>query len=597
MTQRRPPRRRPRTRRRRPPRRFKLAGPTFRLRSSLVLLLMVLTMFAGRLIQIQGIEAHAYTEKADKLDGATEVALSAPRGTIVDRDGTPMAETVDAHRLVADPTMVNDAPAVAAVLAHRLDLSYFTLLSALRAPDTRYVFLARRVLPAQVESVMGELDRRDLTGVYVENDPLRTYPAGNVASNILGFVGTDGDGLAGLEYALDGALSGDDGHATYMTDATGTRIPLADSSVVEPQPGKDLRLTIDRDLQWYTQRRLEQAVHETGSQSGSAVVMDTRTGELLALGDYPTFNSNQPLDAGGGDRGSRAVQDVYEPGSVQKVLTAAALVDAGLVSPRTRITVPPLLYRGGGTIKDWFGHGRLQLTFAGVIAQSSNIGTVLASEEMGSKRLRGYLSAFGLGRRTGLALKGESRGLLPPAEDWLRIEHDTIAFGQGVSVTAVQMASALATVANGGVRIDPTLVKGFVDQQGNLTPTSPTDRRRVVSAEAARKVTAMMEMVTAPDGTAPTAAIPGYRVAGKTGTAQRVDPQTGGYNGYTISFGGFAPADDPRFLTYVVLQDPSSGDGGGSAGGPVFHDVTSYALQKYGVAPTGSKPPKLPTTW
>lgn len=561
------------------------------------MLLIVLTLFAGRLVQIQGIEAYAYTEKADRLDGATEVTLTAPRGTITDREGISMAETVDAHRLVADPTMVDNAPATAAVLSRRLDLSYFTLLEALRAPDSRYEFLARRVLPAQVKAVMGELDRRDLTGVYVEDDPLRTYPAGNVASNILGFVGTDGKGLAGLEFALDETLSGEDGHATYMTDATGTRIPLADSSVDEPEAGRTVRLTIDRDLQWYSQRRLQQAVQQTGSQSGSVVVMDTRTGELLALADYPTYDSNRPLDAPEAHLGSPSVQHVYEPGSVQKALTAAALVDAGMVTPRTRITVPPLLHRRSETIKDWFSHPTLRLTMAGVLARSSNIGTVLAAEEMGSRRLRSYLARFGLGEPTGLTLKGESGGLLPPARDWMPITHDTIAFGQGLSVTAVQMASALSTIANDGVRIDPSLVEGYVDGEGDVSPTGPPDRRRVVKAAAARQVSRMMEMVTAEDGTAPAAAIPGYRVAGKTGTAQRVDPETGGYDGYTLSFGGFAPADRPRFLTYVVLHDPSSGDGGGSAGGPVFHDITSYALQKYAVPPAGSKAPKLPTTW
>ncbi len=561
------------------------------------MLMIVLTLFAGRLVQIQGIEAYAYSEMAERLDGATEVTLNAPRGTITDRDGTALAETVDARRLVTDPTMVNDAPAVAALLSQRLDLSYLDLLSALRAPDSRYEFLARRVLPGQVRAIMGALDRRDLTGVYVEDDPLRTYPAGDVASNVLGFVGTDGKGLAGLEYALNRTLSGENGRATYMTDASGTRIPLAESSIEEPQPGRDVRLTIDRDLQWYAQRRLGEAVRGTGSRSGSAVVIDVRTGELLALADYPTYNSNRPLDSPEDQLGIPSVQHVYEPGSVQKALTASALVDAGMVTPRTRITVPPLLDRGAETIKDWFPHPALRLTMAGVIAQSSNIGTVLAAEEMSSRRLRAYLARFGLGRPTGLALKGESAGLLPPAEDWLPITHDTIAFGQGLSVTAVQMASALATIANDGVRIEPSLLKGYVDAQGNLDPVAPPDRRRVISASAAHQVTRMMEMVTDDDGTAPAAQISGYRVAGKTGTAQRVDPQTGAYNGFTISFGGFAPADHPRFLTYVVLHDPSSGDGGGSAGGPVFHDVTSYALQKYAVPPTGRKAPKLPTTW
>jgi cell division protein FtsI (penicillin-binding protein 3) len=577
---------------------MRLAGPKFRLRSGLIMLMIVLTLFAGRLVQIQGVDAYDYTEIADRLDSATEVTLTAPRGTITDRTGTALAETVDASRLVTDPTMVNNAPGVAAVLSRRLNLSYLDLMSALTEKDSRYEFLARRVLPEQVDAVMSELDRRDLTGVYVENDPLRTYPASDVASNILGFVGTDGHGLAGVEYALNHTLRGENGHATYMTDATGTRIPLAESSIDYPEPGTGVRLTIDRDLQWYAQRRLERAVHDTGSDSGSAVVMDTRTGELLALADYPTFDANHPL-ASADSFGSPAVEAAYEPGSVQKALTMSALIDAGKVTPRTRITVPPLLHRGPETIKDWFPHGRMQLTLTGVVSQSSNIGTALAAEQMSSARLRSYLAKFGLGRPTGLALPGESAGLLPPAEDWLPITRDTIAFGQGVSVTAVQMASALATIANDGVRVDPTLVKAYVGQNGQPHPTPPPDRRRVISASAANQVTRMMEMVTADNGTAPAADIPGYRVAGKTGTAQRVNPATGSYSGggFTISFGGFAPADAPRFLTYVVLQNPSSGDGGGTGAGPVFSDITGYALQKYAVPPTGTKPPKLPIHW
>ncbi|HEV8055589.1 MAG TPA: penicillin-binding protein 2 [Nocardioidaceae bacterium] len=592
----RPSRSRPRSRRR-----LQLAGSAFRLRSSLFVLVFVLTMFAGRLVQIQGIEAHAYGELASEYDGSLPVPLSAPRGDILDRFGIALAETVDARMLTADPTMTAaQAPEIAAVISSRLGLSYFDLLAILRRTDTEFVYLARQVLPRDAAAVVRVLDRRNLTGVFVDADPLRTYPARDVGSNLVGFVGIDGAGLAGVEYALETVLAGTDGRATYVTDANGTRIPLADSSVEEPVPGTDVQLTIDRDLQWFAQRRLRQAVEDTGSISGAAVVLDTRTFEVLALADYPSFDPNSVATAEDGDRGSRALQDVYEPGSVEKVLTAAALIDAGKVTARTKISVPPLLSRPGGqSIKDWFPHGRLRLTLAGVLAQSSNIGTVLATERIKPGRLYRYLRGFGFGEPTGLRLRGESQGLLPDPASWLPITRDTVAFGQGLSVNAVQMAAAVATIANAGVRVDPSLVRGYIGEDGIVTPADPPERHRVVSARAARQVTSMMEMVTAPDGTAPSAAIPGYRVAGKTGTAQRVDPVSGGYagGGFTLSFAGFAPADDPRFLTYVVLQKPSSGDGGGSAGGPVFNDIMSYALQKYAVPPTGRTAPELPLTW
>jgi cell division protein FtsI (penicillin-binding protein 3) len=324
--------------------------------------------------------------------------------------------------------------------------------------------------------------------------------------------------------------------------------------------------------------------------------LDVRTGELLALADWPSVNPNNPQAADRSRLGARSVQDVYEPGSVQKVLTVGALVDAGYVTPRTKITVPSGLQRGADVIRDYFSHGTLQLTMTGVIAQSSNIGTVLASEQMRSDRLYKYLRGFGLGSRTDLGLSGESAGIVPPGRTWQRLNHDTIAFGQGLSVTAVQMAAAVATIANGGVHVEPTLVKGYLDADGSLTPARAPTEHRVISARAASQVTSMMEAVTGPRGTAPLAAIPGYRVAGKTGTSERADSRCGCYRGTTVSFAGFAPADKPRFLTYVVIQQPDGG-GGGSTGGPVFHDVMSYALEKYAVPPTGTRAPTIPTTW
>jgi cell division protein FtsI (penicillin-binding protein 3) len=380
----------------------------------------------------------------------------------------------------------------------------------------------------------------------------------------------------------------------------GNRIPLGDNNVVAPKSGDDLALTIDRDVQWYTQRVVRSAVQRSGGSSGAAVVMDSRTGELLALADYPSFDANQPTLSPKRDLGSRALRDVYEPGSVEKVLTASALIDAGKVTPDTRITVPSELRRQDRVIHDYFDHGKLRLTLTGVIAKSSNIGTVLAATQFSHRELYDYLRKFGLGSRTGVGVHGESGGVLNDWRTWSQINQDTIAFGQGLAVNAVQMAAAVNVVANGGSYVRPSLVRGEArTSAGDVVGSDTSIERRVISARAARLTAGMMEAVTNPDtGTAPAAGIEGYRVAGKTGTAQRVGKTCRCYDGtFTVSFAGFAPADSPRFLVYVVVQDPKNGGGGGSVGGPAFHKIMSYLLTKYAVPPTGSAAPTPRIEW
>jgi cell division protein FtsI (penicillin-binding protein 3) len=578
-------------------RRLRRGRAQFRLRVSFLLVAIVASVFAGRLVQLQGVDASTYSAMAQQ-EAAETITLPATRGSIVDRFGVPLAQSVSGEMLTADPTMTSrHATAIAAVLTQRLGLDYFNMVAALRTPNTRFVYLARHLRPQQADGVVAQLAKQGLTGVFTARDPIRSYPANDVAGNIVGFLGSDGSGLAGLEYAFNAKLAGRNGSETFELGPDGSRIPLTDNFVKQPRPGTGIALTIDRDLQWYVQRRLNEAVKTSGADSGAVVVLDVRTGQVLALADSPTVNPNDPAAATPGALGSRAVQDVYEPGSVEKVLTSAALLDAGYVTPRTKITVPSELVRDGHVIHDYFSHGTLHLTLTGVIAESSNIGMVLAAEQMPGGTLYRYLRKFGLGQRTGVGLPGESPGLLPRPGSWQRLNHDTIAFGQGLSVNAVQMAAAVATIANGGVRVPPTLIKGYLGPGGAYTPAPAPSRHRVVSRRAATAETHMMEAVTGPTGTAPLAAIPGYRVAGKTGTSQRVDPTCGCYRGVDLSFAGFAPADNPRFLTYIVLRNPTNGGGGGSTGGPVFHDVMSYALQKYGVPPTGAKSPKIPLTW
>ncbi len=556
----------------------------------------VLSLFAARLIQLQGIDENDYAAMAaDK--GAKTVTLEAPRAPIYDRNGVALAETVDAAKIVADPTDAHEyATEIATILHRRLGADYIDTVALLRKTSTRYVELARHVRPELATAVVERLRKAGLPGVYEDKDTLRVYPADDVAANLVGFLTDDGIGAAGFEASLDSTLAGRDGSATFEM-ADGQQLPLADSTVVAPREGTGIRLTIDQDLQFLAQRRLAQAVRESGGSSGYAVVMDVKTGQLLALADTPTFNANKRKLAPPEDYGSRALQDVYEPGSVEKVLTFASLIDAGYITPRTKIKVPPTLPRDDTVIHDYFSHPTLRLTATGVVAKSSNIGTVLATERMPPAELYRYLRDFGLGEETDVGLQGESDGLLPRPKNWLPITRDTVAFGQGLSVNAVQMAAAIAAVANGGVYVQPSLVQGYVDSDGELTPPAEPDRHRVVSARTASLVARMMEAVTGPDGTAPLANINGYRVAGKTGTAQRVDPSCGCYQGFTVSFAGFAPADDPRFVVYVVVQEPTDDNGGGLTGGPVFHDLMAATLQKFGVPPTGDRQPALPVDW
>jgi cell division protein FtsI (penicillin-binding protein 3) len=559
----------------------------------------VLSFFGARLIQLQGIEPEKYATLAASTGGTVTVDLPARRGDILDRNGRPLAESVDGRMVVADPLQTRKvAPELARFLALRLPIDYFATLQRLREKDTRFAYIARRVPADQAMRVVQQATDAGFKGLATRNDPLRSYPDHDVAANLVGFLGTDGP-LAGLELTFNHQLAGKDGSETYEVGA-GNRIPLGHSTVTPARNGTDLHTTLDEDLQWYTQRVLRQTVLGARGDSGFAVVLDRKTGEVLALADYPTYDASNPQASPAKDRNSLAMTSPYEPGSVEKVLTLSGLIDAGKVTDRTRLLVPGQLKSGDRVIHDWFAHGNLQLTLAGVIAQSSNIGTAKSARLFGKGQLRHYLTEFGLGQRTNIGVNGETAGLLPTQAQWNGMLQDRIAFGQSVSVNGVQMAAAVNTIANGGVRVSPSLIQGrATTNTGEVVGTDETTRHRVVSKNAADQMTQMMERVVDPDaGVAPAAQVPGYVVAGKTGTAQRVGPVCGCYNGeFTVSFAGFAPADDPRFTVYVVVQNPRNGGGGGSVAGPAFSKIMSFALRRYGVPPTGAEPSHIPTTW
>lgn len=576
-------------------------APLLRLRAGFVVIAMVLSFFGARLVQLQGIDPKAYAPMA-AAEGAVKVPLLAERGDILDRNGVPLADSVKGQMVVADPALTaGDGPEIARLLSDRLSIDYFRTLAALRGRDegSRFEYVARRVPSTLATDTILALDEAGFEGVSLRDDPIRAYPNGDVAANLIGYMGTD-EPLGGFERTFDTQLAGTDGVATWQSNSRkGVRIPLRESSLTAARNGTPLRTTIDGDLQWFTQKVLASAVTQYRAESGAAIVLDSRTGEILALADVPTFDANRPTEAVKEDLGSRALSDIYEPGSVEKVLTAASLIDAGKAFPRQRFKVPGILSRQDRPIGDWFDHGNIRLTLAGIIAKSSNIGTVLAADAFTPTQLVSYLTSFGLGSTTNIGVRGETPGILTPGEQMTSQTKDRVAFGQSLSVNVVQMAAAINTVANGGVRVSPSIISGSaVTDDGITVGTDVATRTRVVSKAAARGTAKMMEKVVDPeDGVAPLAQVPGYLVAGKTGTAQRVDPDCGCYNGTSVSFGGFAPADDSRFTVYVVIHAPQVDGGGGSITGPVFSRIMGYVLGRYGVAPSDGKPSRLPVEW
>lgn len=581
-----------------------------RLRICLTAIIFTFVVLACRLFQIQALDMGAYAAKAVE-SGTARVAQPAPRGEILDRNGKPLAASILARNLTADPKLTSaNAPAIAAILREQLGdrIDYFDTIDRLRKqvydPTTkqmvpaRFVYLVKR-LPA--DEAMRTLEAlEDYPGILSEKVGLRTYPGGRLAANLIGFVDASGTGRAGLERTENKRLTGTDGESTYEVSPLGVRIPMADTTVKKMVPGTDVVSSIDRDLQWYADQRIAVGVRKASADWGMAITMDVRTGEIVQMSQAPSFDLSDPDDRTSENVKNLAVERAYEPGSVMKTVTFAALADQGKIRPETPIVVPKRIKVDQYRIGDYWQHGRIHLTAAGVVAKSSNLGTVVAARHMSEQSHWQYLRKFGFGQYTGLGLYGETAGILRDANTWTAANRATISFGQGVAVNAVQVVRAVGAIANGGVLVTPTVVDSYRLPDGRTieAPQGPTSR--AVSPEAAAIVRRMMEQVPRSDGgTAPFAQIDGYRVAGKTGTAWRVDPVSGKYirGQNTVSFIGFAPADKPRFITYVVLDKPYRNAGGGSAAAPVFHDIMSMALERFGVVPTGSTSPKVKLEW
>ncbi|MFF9500473.1 peptidoglycan D,D-transpeptidase FtsI family protein [Streptomyces sp. NPDC014656] len=612
----RPPARRPRT--------IKLGSPKPRLRLISVGLTLVMLAFVVRLLQVQAVDASAYAAKADKYR-YQEYTLSAERGEITDRNGIALATSVDAYDITADPKLftpeeskVRDAPEqAAALLAPILGKEPADLAKKLRTPKSRYTLLARKQTPqvwnqikdlkkvyAQKAQAAGGTGVNLLGGVLSEPSTKRVYPNGDLGAGILGYVNAEGRGAGGVESMLDPELAGRDGKIRF-TASGGRQVPTAGSQGTPAVPGSDIELTIDRDIQWAAQQAISDQVRKSKADRGYVIVQDTRTGEVLAMANAPGFDPNDLSAANAAAMGNAALQDAYEPGSTSKVMSMAAVLEEGKAAPDTHVVVPNRLHRGDRLFKDDIDHRTWYLTLNGVLAKSSNIGTILATGQLGKDQaesnrvLDGYLRRFGIGSPTGLGFPGETPGILAKPEDWSTSQQYTIPFGQGLSVNALQAASVYSTIANGGVRIEPTLVRGTKGPDGRFTPAATPEQNRVVSEKTAKTLAQMLESVVEDrEGTGTRAAIPGYRVAGKTGTANRVDPELGRYKGYTASFAGFAPADQPRVTVYCAIQNPTKGSYfGGQICGPIYKKVMEFALKTLHVAPTGSESARLPVTF
>ncbi|MER6749329.1 peptidoglycan D,D-transpeptidase FtsI family protein [Streptomyces fungicidicus] len=619
------PARRPAGPRPAPPKVIRLGSPRPRLRLIGFALTLVMLAFVVRLFQVQAVDASTYAAKADQNRYVGQV-LAAERGEITDRHGVALATSEDAYDITADPTLfapdelkIPDGPEqAAALLAPILGQDQDDLVRKLRPENEalRYVKLAGRQTPQvwkQIKDLKATLAKQAgaegatanvLAGVLAVPTSKRVYPNSELAAGILGWVNAEGRGGGGVELQLEKRLAGEDGKIRYAQSG-GRLVPTAGSSGTPAVPGSDVELTIDRDIQWAAQNAISEQVEESRADRGYVIVQDTRTGEVLAMANAPGFDPNDLSEADPEALGNAALQDAFEPGSTAKVLSMAAVLEENAATPGTHVVVPNRLHRGDRLFKDDIDHPTWYLTLNGVLAKSSNIGTILATGQLGktqaqaNKVLYDYLRRFGLGSQTGLGFPGETKGILAAPGDWSTSQQYTIPFGQGVSINAMQAASVYSTIANGGVRVEPTLVRGSKGPDGRFTPAPEPERTRVVSEKTAKTLARMLEsVVDDEEGTGTKARIPGYRVAGKTGTANRVDPATGKYHGYTSSFAGFAPADKPRITVYCAIQNATEGSYfGGQICGPVYKQVMEFALKTLQVPPTGAAPAALPVTF
>ncbi len=546
-----------------------------------VLLLLLLCGFGVvlfRLLTLQVLQAAELSVQANRQHQKT-VSLEGARGTIVDRHGKILAMNVEVPSVFGVPTTVDSPLKTARQLSPILHVKTEELERKLRQ-DRRFVWLARKLDPEQGR----RLDRLSLDGIGVVMEERRFYPKGPLLAHVLGFSGMDGEGLEGVEHRYEPYLHGEKRMMVLQRDALGHTVFSKGITERSPTPGHSLTLTIDEVIQYIVERELENAVGRARAKSGTMIVLDPKTGAVLAMAVSPRFDPNA-VSALSPDRWrNRALTDAYEPGSTMKAMMAAAAIEERVVRPNTMVFGE----HGRMTVANTVIHDHERLgwvSFAQVIQKSSNIGAAKTGMALGEHRLYRYLQAFGFGQRTEIDLPGEGVGLVRDPKDWGRRSVASISIGQEIGVTPLQMVSAVAAIANDGVLMKPYVVSEIRDADSHiLRQVPPQAKRRVISPETARSVTKILEGVVT-DGTGTNAAIPGFRVAGKTGTAQKIDPRTGAYSAsrFVASFTGYAPADNPQLAMIVVIDEPQGDTLGGAVAAPVFSRVGEQVLSYLGV--------------
>lgn len=580
-----------------PQRRFRVVQdrPSRRTIALFLVYLVAFGLIGYRLVEVQVLEAEEYAALGERQRQRT-VDLPATRGRIYDRNGDLLATSIDTATIYADPRAYRsqtradgteappaaDPAEVAAALAPLVGRSEADVEERL-VRDAHFVYIARH-LPWEVGEEIRDLG---LPGIGMLTEPHRVYPGGSLAAQLLGFVGIDGDGLSGLEIQYDTVLRGEPGLMALERAPGGLEIAAARRHVVPPVEGADLVLTIDREIQHAAERAALAAMEEHGAKGAAVAVLEVGSGDVLAMVSVPDFDANDPSAVEEEWRRNRVVTDMFEPGSIQKAVTVAAALEEGLVDPETVLEVAPTIAVAGRTFSDVGNRPAGPLTVREIVGRSSNVGTIQIAQQLGGERIAEYLDRFGYGRPTGLGFPGESGGAVLPLEQWSATSLPTMAIGYGIATTLLQAASVYATIASDGSATPPRLIRGTVGSDGRLDPSAPGSGHEVISEETSRSLRAMLvDAVHAEVGTGHRAAVPGYRVAGKTGTARKALEGARGYsNGYIASFVGFAPADEPEFVVAVMVDEPSPIYGGVVAA-PVFSEIASFALAHRRVPPS-----------
>ncbi|KQM83731.1 penicillin-binding protein 2 [Agromyces sp. Leaf222] len=595
--------------------------PMRRILAAGLVLVVLVGLFVARLIDIQVVRASALNEQAEEVRSTDPITVYGARGDIVDRNGTVLADSVMRYDVALSPKnakkskITRDEPdpadpkktkqvqvpleQTAAELGAIVGLTGDQVLGIIASeladdPDSDFAYVAKLVDVDTYEKVRA----LDIPWVVQYPHPSRSYPNGAVAGNLLGFVSNDGDAQAGVELGQDECLAGEDGEVTFIPSLQDwVEIPGTEVVHKQAKDGGTLQLTIDSDLQWEVQRIAEAQRLAVGAQWATVTVMEAKTGKLLAVADVPTVDPNDPSGTDKEDRGSRTFTAPFEPGSTFKAITAASLEDAGLANPLSQV-IAPYSYDApnGANFRDSFYHDDTPYTLTGALIDSSNTATAKFGEQMSDQARFEYMQKFGFGTASEVGFPGEESGDLHGGPDeWDNQTKYTTMFGQGLTTTAVQIASSYQAIANDGVRMPVQLVEGCTDAEGETTAPE-VKGTRVISEKASRETTEMLENVYTKGWLADQWNIPGYRVAAKTGTAQVADGNGGYLTGYLVSVSGYAPADDPEFVVSVSIMDPVKMNSS-AASAPVFQQVMSQVLKKYRTIPSGAPAPDLPATW